>query len=139
MRLAGLLMFGWLAVPVGASARMLEVGPQRALKTPSAAARMAEPGDQVVIDPGEYFDCAFWRTNGITIAAAPGDPVVFTDRSCGGKASFVISGNDVTVLGATANDLITLTALNDPGSSVDGTFNRIDIKALSGSAAFDIG
>jgi hypothetical protein len=99
MRLAGLLMFGWLAVPVGASARMLEVGPQRALKTPSAAARIAEPGDQIVIDPGEYFDCAFWRTNGITIAAAPGDPVVFTDRSCGGKASFVISGNDVTLRG----------------------------------------
>ena len=41
--------------------------------------------------------------------------------------------------GAQANDLITFTALNDPLSTVDGTFNRIDIQALEGSAAFDIG
>jgi hypothetical protein len=101
MRLAGLLVISWLAVPVGAAARTLEVGPQRTLKTPSAAARVAEAGDQVVIDPGEYFDCAFWRANGITIQAAPGDPVVLTDRSCGGKAAFVISSNDVTLRGLT--------------------------------------
>ena len=45
----------------------------------------------------------------------------------------------MTVDGAQANDLITFTALNDPLSLVDGTFNRIDIQALEGSAAFDIG
>ena len=50
-----------------------------------------------------------------------------------------ITGNDVTVDGAQANDLISFTALNDPLSTVDGTFNRIDIQALEGSAAFDIG
>ena len=102
MRLAAwLLVAGWLCLPTGASARTLEVGPQRTLTAPSDAARIAEAGDRVVIDPGEYFDCAFWRADGITIEAAPGDAVVFTDRTCGGKAAFVISGNDVTLRGLT--------------------------------------
>ena len=50
-----------------------------------------------------------------------------------------IDGNNVTVDGAQANDLISFTAVNDPSSLVDGTFNRIDIQALEDSAAFDIG
>ena len=49
-----------------------------------------------------------------------------------------IDGNDVFVDGAEANDLIEFTAVNGV-SPVDGTFNRIDIQALQGSAAFDIG
>ena len=92
-----------------ASARTLQVGPDRELKTAAAAARVVEDGDRVVFDPGEYFECAIWRANGITIEAAmpvglgssqPPD-VVFTDLACGGKASFVIGGNDVTVRGLT--------------------------------------
>jgi hypothetical protein len=55
-----------------------------------------------------------------------------------GGITVSIAGNDVTVDGAQANDLITFTALNT-SSTVDGTFNRIDIQALQGSAAFDIG
>lgn len=50
-----------------------------------------------------------------------------------------INGNDIVVDGANANDLISFTALDSGGSAVDGTFNRIDIQALQGSAAFDIG
>jgi hypothetical protein len=56
-----------------------------------------------------------------------------------GGITVQITGNDAFVDGAQANDLITFTALNDPQSTVDGTFNRIDIQALQGSAAFDIG
>lgn len=56
-----------------------------------------------------------------------------------GGITVTITGNNVVVDGAQANDLITFTALNDPSSTVDGTFNRIDIQALQGSAAFDIG
>jgi hypothetical protein len=66
----------------------------------------------------------------------------YNDASNGtsqGNITVTITGNDVEVDGATANDLITFTALNDPQSTVDGTFNRIDIQALQGSAAFDIG
>ncbi len=92
-----------------ASCRTLQVGPDRELKTAAAAARMVEDGDRVVFDPGEYFDCAIWRANGITIETAtpagadrtvPSD-VVFTDLACGRKAAFVIGGNDVTVRGLT--------------------------------------
>ncbi len=104
----------WLAaacaiclVAASASARTLQVGPDRELKTASAAARVVKDGDRVVIDPGEYFDCAIWHASGITIEAAGpqgGDPaqppsVVFTDLACAGKASFVIGGNDVTLRG----------------------------------------
>jgi acetyltransferase-like isoleucine patch superfamily enzyme len=56
-----------------------------------------------------------------------------------GGIRVTITGNDVIVNGAKANDLITFTAVDDAGSSVDGTFNRIDIQAMSGSASFDIG
>jgi len=62
-----------------------------------------------------------------------------TNGTAQGGITVTINGNDVIVNGAQANDLISFTALNDPGSSVDGTFNRIDIQALQGSASFDIG
>ncbi len=87
-----------------ASARTLEVGPDRELKNPSDAARIAADGDRIAIDPGEYYDCALWHANAIVIEAA--DPakaggVVLTDSACAGKASFVIDGRDVTLRGLT--------------------------------------
>jgi hypothetical protein len=84
----------------GSGGRTLDVGPSRVLKLPSQAARAAREGDTVLIDPGEYDDCAVWRANRLTIAArAPG--VVFVGKTCQGKAIFVINGNDVTVRGIT--------------------------------------
>jgi hypothetical protein len=68
-------------------------------------------------------------------ASNSGDTQGEPDRSI----TVTIAGNDVFVDGAVANDLISFTAVNDPLSTVDGTFNRIDIQALEGSAAFDIG
>ena len=56
-----------------------------------------------------------------------------------GGLTVTINGNDVTVVGALAGDAIKLIAADDPASDLDGTFNRIDIQALQGSAAFDIG
>lgn len=61
-----------------------------------------------------------------------------TNGTAQGNITVTISGSDVIVDGAKANDTITFTAL-DTASPVDGTFNRIDIQALDGSAAFDIG
>jgi hypothetical protein len=49
------------------------------------------------------------------------------------------SGNSVVIDGALANDLVGLVAANDPSTNLDGTFNRIDVQALFGSASFDIG
>lgn len=66
----------------------------------------------------------------------------YNDASNGttqGGLTVTISGNDVIVDGAQEDDVIKLTALDSAGSSVDGTFNRINIQAMDGSAAFDIG
>lgn len=79
-----------------ASARVLVVGVDRDLKLPSAAASIADDGDTITIDAGEYFDCAVWRANGLTIEGS-GKDVVITDKACEGKALFIIRGNDVTI------------------------------------------
>lgn len=66
----------------------------------------------------------------------------YNDASNGttqGGLTVTITGNDVVVLGATADDNIKFTAVNDPANPLDGTFNRINIQALQDSAAFDIG
>jgi hypothetical protein len=78
------------------AARTLVVGADRELTLPSAAAAIAADGDIVAIDAGEYFDCAVWRANGLTIEGSAAD-VVITDKTCDGKALFVIGGNDVTI------------------------------------------
>jgi len=81
-----------------AAARVLKVGAGQAYPVPSAASAAAGDGDTVLIDPGTYFDCALWHANRLTIAGT-GPGVVITDRTCAGKAAFVISGDDVTVRG----------------------------------------
>ena len=77
-------------------AGVLEVGPSQRLKLPSQAAAVARPGDIVRIAPGEYTDCAVWRTSMLTIEAT-GEGAVLKDKSCAGKGIFVIDGNDITV------------------------------------------
>ena len=80
----------------GVAAKVLLVGPERALRAPSEAAGVAEDGDVVRIDPGEYVDCAIWRANDLVLEA-PAGPAHLRDRACGGKAIWVIAGDDVTV------------------------------------------
>jgi len=72
------------------------VGPDQPLKAPSAAAAAAKDGDVIEIEPGEYFDCAVWTGNQLTIVGR-GAGAVITDKTCEGKALFVIRGNDITV------------------------------------------
>jgi hypothetical protein len=79
-----------------ASARTLTVGADRELKLPSAAAAIANDGDTVVIDPGEYFDCSVWRADELSIEGS-GESVVITDKPCQGKALFITSGNNITI------------------------------------------
>lgn len=79
-----------------AGAATLQVGPDAALKTPSAAAKVAEDGDTVEIAPGTYFDCAIWQANDLTIEGT-GPGVVLTDLPCEGKASFITRGNGITL------------------------------------------
>ena len=75
---------------------VLEVGPDRLYKTPSAAAEAAKDGDSVKIAPGKYVDCAVWRANNLLIEGA-GPSTVIANKTCLGKGIFVISGANTTV------------------------------------------
>src|SRR5580704_13521935 len=79
----------------GALARTLEVGATHDLKVPSQAAALVQDGDRVLIDQGDYADCAIWRANNLIIEGK-GD-VTVRDRVCQDKAIFVISGSNITV------------------------------------------
>jgi hypothetical protein len=91
-----------LAPVLSAHARTLEVGPDKEYKQPSAAINAAKDGDRVLIQPGEYFDCAFVRANRLTIEGVGGaSKVSITDKACGGKGLLVIGSGDVTIRGIT--------------------------------------
>jgi Right handed beta helix region len=80
----------------GVAAKVLLVGPDRSLQMPSEAAAVAQNGDVVRFDPGEYVDCAIWRASGLVLEAPAGAAHV-RDRACAGKALWVVAGNDVTI------------------------------------------
>ena len=90
------LAIGFVGAASAADARRIEVGAGLPLKTPSAAAAIARPGDTIIIEPGRYFDCAVWKANNLTIAGA-GPGVILTDKPCEEKALFVVRGSDVTI------------------------------------------
>lgn len=89
-----------LAAAAGtAQAATLEVGAQKTYKNPSDAAAAAKPGDHIVIQPGEYFDCATLKSNKLVFEGATTDAatVVMTDKVCGGKGLLITTGNDITI------------------------------------------
>ena len=96
-RIPTLLGAALVLLACSAEARVLEVGPGKPFAQPSDAAAAARDGDRVVIAPGQYFDCAVWRQNNLTIEGVSGTETVITDKACQGKALFVITGNNVTV------------------------------------------
>ena len=75
--------------PIYTSGRVLDVGPTRRFKTPSAAAAVVRRGDTVRIDAASYFDCAVWRTPDITLIGAGPGYAHIRDISCEGKALWV--------------------------------------------------
>jgi nitrous oxidase accessory protein NosD len=85
------------ALAGGAAGATLVVGPGRAYERPSAAALAARPGDTIRILPGRYADCAVWRADRLTIEGR--GKVIVAGEVCGGKALFVITGDNVTVRG----------------------------------------
>ncbi len=94
---AGLLLV--LGVVCPAVARTLQVGADKEYKAPSQAAAAARDGDTVVIDPGEYFDCAAWAANKLVVEGAGQKPddTVITDKTCAGKGLFLTDGQDITI------------------------------------------
>jgi hypothetical protein len=100
-RLAVCALAPWWLVygPAVTSAATLQVGPGRTYPVPSAAAAVASDGDVVEIDAGEYVgDVAFWTANALTIRGVGGMAHLrAAGNSAGGKAIWVIQGNNTTV------------------------------------------
>lgn len=117
-----------LATPVCAGAKTLEVGPEKTYKTPSSAIAAAEDGDKVVIDAGEYFDCAVVSANNVTIEGAGQDAgAVLTDKTCGGKALLVTTGDNITIRN------LTLTRARVPdgnGAGIRGEGNGLVVERV---------
>ena len=90
-----LILAGVLAAHPSSGANLL-VGQNQTYKMPSEAAAVAQDGDHIEIQPGEYFDCAVWRPNNLVIEGT-GPGVIITDKTCMGKGIFVISGNNTTI------------------------------------------
>jgi hypothetical protein len=84
-----------------AASTALHVGPQRDIKRPSEAARVARDGDLIEIDAGVYEgDAAVWRQHRLTIRGVGGRAVLRANgANAEGKAIWVIKGNDTTIEG----------------------------------------
>jgi len=95
LQLALVILIAALAATPSCGA-VLKVGLNQTYRTPSAAAAVTHDGDRIEIDPGQYFDCAVWRSNDLLIEGT-GPGVVIADKTCLGKALFVIAGNNTTV------------------------------------------
>ena len=81
-----------------AMAKTLAVGPDKEFKQPSDAIKAADDGDKVLIDAGEYFDCAVVEASNLIIEGAGADgSAILTDKTCGGKAILVTVGDNITV------------------------------------------
>ena len=95
---AGLIAFAVL-LSTRAGAELLNAGPERALKSPSAAAAVAKDGDLIEIDAGDYRgDVAVWSANRLTIRGVNGMARLDAGgKSAQQKAVWVIRGNNTTV------------------------------------------
>lgn len=89
----------WSPSRPGPEARVLHVGPTRALKTPADAAGAATDGDWIDIDVGEYRGgVAHFEQNGITIRGVGGRPhVTAAGKAIQERDVWMFSGDDITV------------------------------------------
>jgi hypothetical protein len=67
------------------------------MKQPSTAAAVVKDGDSVIIDEGDYADCAVWRANNLVIEGKGN--VTIRDKVCEDKAIFVTAGANITIRG----------------------------------------
>lgn len=79
--------------------RLIRVGPDRALKTISAAAREAQDGDTIEIDAGDYRgDVAVWTHDRLTVRGVGGRVrLTAAGRSAEQKAIWVVRGGSMVV------------------------------------------
>jgi len=91
--------------------RVIEVGPQRTVKTASEASHLAKDGDVIEIDAGNYFgDVAVWTQNNLTLRAKNGRArLIAQGQSAESKGIWVVRGGKVNIkgfdfVGATVSD-----------------------------------
>lgn len=80
--------------------KTLRVGPQQALRTLAAAARVAADGDTIEVEPGDYVgDVALWQQTQLTIRGiGPSRPRLIADGAqVEGKGIWVVRGGAITV------------------------------------------
>jgi hypothetical protein len=122
------VLFVWLlALLIGgtAHAKVLQVGPEHDLKTPSEAAAIAQTWDTVEIEAGDYYgDVAVWTQNHLTIRGVNGRPHLHAaGRLAERKAIWVIKGHNVVV------DNIEMSGASAPGFA--GSAIRIESGRLT--------
>ena len=98
----GILLWDYIVLLFAscASGAILHVGPSQQYATPCRAIAAASAGDNIEIDAsGSYKgDVCGWTTNDLTIVGVNGRPEIdAAGRNAGGKAIWVISGNNTTV------------------------------------------
>ena len=86
------------APPAPAAGRVLKVGPDKPLKTPSAAAAVAQDGDTIEIDAGRYEgDVAVWSANRLVLRGVGGMAHLVADgRHALGQGIWVFVGDEIT-------------------------------------------
>jgi hypothetical protein len=84
-----------------AASRTWRVGPDETLRTPSAAARVAQDGDVVEVQAGDYpADVAVWPQRRVTLRAVGGRArLVAEGRSAEGKAIWVLRNGAFAIEG----------------------------------------
>lgn len=107
-----------------ADAETLSVGPNQSFKMPSEAAAVAKPGDTISIEPGEYFDCAVWKADNLTIEGK-GPGVIITDKVCQGKGLFITTGANITVRNLTLTRAVVVDG-NGAGIRAEGANLKVE-------------
>jgi hypothetical protein len=94
-----LLLLSCSTSPNANGGHTLQVGPERTLRTPSQAARVALDGDIIEIDAVEYVnDFTTWQQNNLTIRGVGGMAHLRADRMIpNGKAIWITQGNNIVI------------------------------------------
>ncbi len=90
--------------------------------TLSAAAAATQDGDTIVVQPGDYQDCAFLTSNNLTIQGVldeSGNRPHFHDVTCGQKGVLVVQGSNTLI------ENLELSNSRDPGT---GSYNWAGVR-----------
>ena len=90
---------GGSIAPTGRTTRILRVGPGQPIHSIAAAATLAQDGDTIEIEAGDYFgDVAVWKQNNLIIRGVGGRArLVASGASAEKKAIWVVRGGAITV------------------------------------------